>query len=157
MATDPDRREGWRSPGMQGVEHPIDADDQLPFLVHLGVKILPGDREDPTSYAELELRDDLRNLAGFMQGGVVATLLDVAAGVTAARAAGTGQVLTQDLHISYLRPVRIGPARCVGTVMRSGKRSVTVQAEVFDLGGDDPDAVCTFATSTFSIVGPPED
>lgn len=134
----------------------VDSDERLRILEHIGLRVLDQeDPDDPTAVCEVDVRDDLRNLAEMLQGGVLATLLDVAAGVVASRAARTRHVLTQDLHITYLRPVRVGPARAVGRVVRQGKRSVAVTVELYDVGVEEPE-LATFATSTLAVVGDPE-
>jgi uncharacterized protein (TIGR00369 family) len=75
------------------------------------------------------MRDELRNVAGMMHGGVAATLADAAVGIALARHfGGRRPFTTTDLKINYLRPVaqgkivarshlvRIGKTLCVGRV-----------------------------------------
>lgn len=148
----------WRTPRVDGSDEPregVDADPDIPILEYLNVRISREvDLEDATSHVEMDLREDLRNMAGVLQGGMVATVLDVAAGVCASRASGSRHVLTQDLDIRYLRGVKVGPARATATVMRAGKRSVVIAVELRDMGAEDPEEICSFATCTLAVVGP---
>ncbi len=75
------------------------------------------------------MRDDLKNSAGVMHGGVAATVADAAVGIALANHfGGLRPFTTTDLKINYLRPiahgkivarshlVRIGKTLCVGRV-----------------------------------------
>ena len=71
----------------------------------------------------MDNRPDLVNVRGALQGGLVATLIDIAAGILAGRQVGSDQdVTTADLNIHYLAPVVEGPARAEATIVRAGKR-----------------------------------
>ena len=71
---------------------------QLPFFDVV-------DDED-TVVVDLHNRPDLRNVRGALQGGLVATLIDIAAGMLAGRATGAGyDVTTADLNIHFLAPI----------------------------------------------------
>lgn len=119
-----------------------------PILEHLGCRLSDRVDGDPTCVAEVEVREDLRNSGGVLQGGVIATLIDLAAGVTAARASGSDHVVTQDLHVHYLGAIAVGPARATATALRSGRRTGVVSVEVVDAGAEDPSRVCAYATAT---------
>ncbi len=83
---------------------------------------------------ELDNRPDLTNVRGALQGGLVATLIDVAAGILAGRHVGADQdVTTADLNIHYLAPVVEGPARAEATVVRAGKRLIVTAVDVTDV------------------------
>ena len=84
----------------------------------------------------LQMRDELRGPAGSLEGGIVATLADVAGASTAARALGP-MVATQHIAISYLAPGRIGPIRASGNPLRIGKQDAVVQVTIVDLGRED--------------------
>jgi len=128
----------------------MDADPRLPFLRHVGIRVLPED--DGPTVCEIDLRDDLRNRAGMLQGGVTATLLDVVGGVAAARVAGTPAIATADLNIHYLAPIRVGPARAEATVLRKGRSTVIVEARVIDAGANE--RLCAMSTMTLTVLGP---
>ncbi|HEX6872348.1 MAG TPA: PaaI family thioesterase [Micromonosporaceae bacterium] len=75
------------------------------------------------------------NPLGTVHGGVIATLLDTAAGcaVHSTLAAGTGYT-SLDLTTKFLRPVTVdsGQLRCVGTVVNRGRSTALAQAQLFD-------------------------
>jgi len=104
-----------------------------PFQRSLGARWSAVD-DDPAAVAvELVIRPDLCGPAGSLEGGVVATLADVAGAAAAARALGT-MVATEHISVSYLAPGRVGPVRAVGTPLRVGRRDVVAEVRVLDLG-----------------------
>ncbi len=58
-------------------------------------------------------------------------------------------IATTDLFIRYLRPIKVGPARAVARILRTGKRSVVVQVDIYR-GNDDE--VGATATVNFAAV-----
>jgi uncharacterized protein (TIGR00369 family) len=85
---------------------------------------------------ELDLRPDLCGPAGALEGGVVATLADVAGASAVARAAGK-MVLTEHLALNYLAPGRDGPVRAAARVLRLGRADGVAEVRVTDRGRDD--------------------
>lgn len=91
---------------------------------------------------ECTMRDELRNVAGVMHGGVAATLADVAVGIALASHFGERRPsTTTDLKINYLRPIahgkivarsrliRVGKTLCVGRVdISDGQRKLAAVA-----------------------------
>ncbi len=75
------------------------------------------------------------NPLGTVHGGVIATLLDSAAGcaVHSLLPAGTGYT-TVDLHTTFLRPVTAASGRVVaeGQVLSRGSRTALAEARLFD-------------------------
>jgi len=130
--------------------------------------VTAAEREVTHLFAQLDLRDvvvegadlamemptapHLTNARGALQGGLIATLIDVVAG----RAALEGMpslesVATSDLTVHYLAPVVVGPARAEARVLRRGRRSVVLRVEVYDGGTDRLAAVSTIA---FAVLEP---
>jgi uncharacterized protein (TIGR00369 family) len=105
-----------------------------PFFEHLGLRWNTVDQDRAT--VELDLRDDLCGPAGILQGGITATLVDVAAASTAALS-GASLVATTEMTVHYLAPGRVGPVRAIGELLRSGKRGFAVEVRVFDVGAED--------------------
>ncbi len=94
----------------------------------------------------------LCNSRGSLQGGLIATLIDVVAGRLAMQHADPGHSsATNDLNIHFLAPVTQGPARAEGKVLRCGRRSVVVHVDVRDLATDRLAAV---STSSFTLLPP---
>ncbi len=103
-----------------------------------------------TVVMEMPVDERTTNTAGGLQGGLIATMADVAAGQLASRATPFGfGIATTDLFVRYLRPIKVGPARAVATILRVGKRSVVVQVDIHR--GDDNELAAT-ATINFAAV-----
>ena len=106
---------------------------------------------DDTVVMEMPVDERVMNTAGGLQGGLIATMADVTAGQLAARCTPFGNgIATTDLFIRYLRPIKVGPARAVARILRTGKRSVVVQVDIYR--GDDGELGST-ATVNFAAVG----
>lgn len=109
-------------------------DGRVAFLEHLGLR-WTNIQADGVS-VELDIRDDLRGPAGTLQGGVIATLVDVAAATTAAQGSA-GLVATSEMTLHFLAPGRIGPVRAVGELLRSRSGGAVVEVRVYDSGSED--------------------
>jgi uncharacterized protein (TIGR00369 family) len=114
--------------GMYDVDIPEGADLAMALPVHPGVT----------------------NPRGGLQGGLLATLVDVVAGRSALARAGEGKTVpTSDLHLRFLSPVTEGPAVGVARVVRSGRFLIVVNVEVHDAGRD---VLAATATLAFSVL-----
>lgn len=101
---------------------------------------------------DLQHRPDLLNNRGALQGGLVATLIDVAGGRLAVKHAGEGcGAGTADMSIHFLAPVVEGPARAKATLVRAGKRMIVVAVDVYDMGRD---RIAARSTLSFAIMAP---
>ncbi len=107
---------------------------------------------DDSVIMEMPVTEQVVNTAGGLQGGLIATMADVTAGQLAARSTAFGHAIaTTDLFIRYLRPIKTGPARAVAKILRTGRRSVVVQVDIFR--GHDGEMGAT-ATVNFAAVEP---
>jgi uncharacterized protein (TIGR00369 family) len=122
------------------------------YLQHIGLRMVR-DNGNGEAVAEIDMRPDLVNNAGMLQGGIVATLIDCAGGMAASRATGSMKTFTADMNVHFLAAGRIGPVRAVGTVLRQGKTSVVTEVRVYDVGADD--RLMTVATLTFQLPSRP--
>jgi len=114
----------------------------------LGLQEVPS--TDGTVTMEMPVDERTVNTAGGLQGGLIATVADVTAGQLASRSTPFGMAIaTTDLFIRYLRPFKVGPARAVARILRTGKRSVVVQVDIFR-GNDDE--IGATATVNFAAV-----
>ena len=103
----------------------------------------------------LDVDPRLTNPRGGLQGGLVATLADIAAGRALLAVIPTGHHLaTADLNIHYLRSVSVGPARAEATVVRLGRTLAVVRVDVTDAGTGELAAICNLA---FSVLAPRDD
>jgi uncharacterized protein (TIGR00369 family) len=78
------------------------------------------------------------NPLGGMHGGMIATLLDTAAGCSVHSTLAVGEGYTSlDLTVKFLRGVTVqsGQLTCVGTVLSRGRRTALAQAELRDEAG----------------------
>jgi uncharacterized protein (TIGR00369 family) len=99
---------------------------------------------------EMDNRSDLVNVRGAIQGGLVATLIDVAAGRLAGNASGAGNhVTTADMNVHFLAPIIEGPARAEATIVRAGRRLIVTSVDVFDKGRN---RLAARATLTFAVL-----
>ena len=99
---------------------------------------------------EMDNRPDLTNVRGALQGGLLATLIDIAAGILSGRQVGADQdVTTADLNIHYLAPVIDGPARAEATVVRAGQRLIVTAVDLTDVGRN---RLAARATLSFAVL-----
>ncbi|MGF1663904.1 MAG: PaaI family thioesterase [Kineosporiaceae bacterium] len=143
-----ERRHSWQDPrpalaeaaGLDGLEimRRI-ADGRLPFPPLAGTLGYSRFEAGPGRVVVgLDPEEFHYNPLGTVHGGVIATLLDTAAGcaVHTTLPAGTGYT-TVDLHTRFLAPVRVatGPVLATGTVLHRGSRTATAEARLDDAGG----------------------
>lgn len=99
---------------------------------------------------EVDNRPDLTNVRGALQGGLVATLIDIAAGRLAGNLVSADQdVTTADMTVHFLAPIVEGPAQAVATVVRAGKRLIVTAVDVTDAGRN---RLAARATLTFAVL-----
>jgi uncharacterized protein (TIGR00369 family) len=122
-------------------------DGQTAFQRHLGICYFepPPDAAAGTMLLRVDVRDDLCGPAGSLEGGAVATLIDVAGASCAAQALGS-LVATQAITLCYLAPVKVGPAEARARPLRVGTRDAVIEVHVSDPGRDD--RMCTTALLT---------
>jgi uncharacterized protein (TIGR00369 family) len=123
------------------------------FLHHIGLR-MQRDDGNGNAVCEVDIRPDLVNNAGMLQGGIVATIIDCAAGMAASRATGSMKTFTADMNMHFLAPGRVGPVRALGSVLRQGKTSVVTEVRVYDVGADN--RLMTVATATFQLPSRPD-
>jgi uncharacterized protein (TIGR00369 family) len=124
-----------------------------PFQQSLGLHWNVVDDGSGAIAVEMDLRDDLRGPVGSLEGGVVATLADVAG--ASAIGFGVGMVATEHISISFLAPGRQGPVRATGTPLRVGKHDGVAEVKVVDLGRES--RLIATALVTVRILGEPSD
>lgn len=94
------------------------------------------------------------NPLGSVHGGVISTLLDIAAAcsVHSTLPAGAGYT-SLDLTVKFLRPVTVASGRltCTGSVLQRGRRTALAEARLIDAHGK----LAAHATSTCMIFATP--
>lgn len=98
--------------------------DLPPIADWLGVRAVDGHSVD------IDLADELRNPWGILHGGVVATLVDLAA------EHATGGGFTTDVVLHFLAPNRVGPVRARARVLGQRADGNVLRVEVRDEGAD---------------------
>ncbi|OBF86273.1 TetR family transcriptional regulator [Mycobacterium sp. 852002-51163_SCH5372311] len=90
------------------------------------------------------------NTSGALQGGLIATLVDVAGGQFGLDHLRPGTTMTTaDLSVRYLRPIKQGWARAVPRMLRSGRRAMVMQVDIY---GDTDDELAATATVNFAVI-----
>jgi uncharacterized protein (TIGR00369 family) len=101
---------------------------------------------------EMPVSPRTANIRGALQGGLIATLIDIAAGRAAMAGVEPGHsTATNDLTVHFLAPIVGGPARAEARILRRGRRSVVVHVDVRDLATDRLAAV---STVSFTVLSP---
>ena len=99
---------------------------------------------------EMDNQPHLVNVRGALQGGLVATLIDIAAGRLAGDVVGPDQdVTTADMNVHFLAPIVDGPARAEATIVRAGRRVIVTSVDVVDVGRD---RLAARATLSFAVL-----
>ncbi len=94
----------------------------------------------------LPVREEFIQGQGLVHGGILAALLDSALGQAVESLLPSGaRVVTVELSLSYLAPVRQGVLRARGWVLAPGRRVFHAAGEVLDEGGNR----VAFAKATF--------
>lgn len=96
---------------------------------------------------EIVLRPELRNPAGILHGGVIATLVDTIAIFGCGYLYETVTVTTVTMNISYLKPVKTGKVIAKGNVVSRGKSLSLWQVNVYD----DAHNTLAVVSVTFSV------
>jgi uncharacterized protein (TIGR00369 family) len=93
------------------------------------------------------------NTSGALQGGLIATLVDVAGGQFGLDYLQDGTTMTTaDLFIRYLRPIRQGSAFAVPRMLRNGRRAMVMQVDVYGDGGDAQEELLATATVNMAVI-----
>lgn len=100
----------------------------------LGLEIVRLERG--AAVLSLEVRPELTRMEGIVHGGAIASLLDSASAFAVlSLLRPEEQTVTVDLTLHFLRPVSGGRVEARATVLRAGRRVVTVSIEATDSAG----------------------
>jgi uncharacterized protein (TIGR00369 family) len=101
---------------------------------------------------EMEVTPLVVNSSGALQGGLLATLVDMVAGTALVRGEGAyARTATSEMQISFLAGARVGPVLATAQVLRRGRRSAVVRVDVRDRGAGNLHVAA--ATLTFAARG----
>ena len=106
----------------------------MPFNKLIGVRIVRRHKDGVT--IQCSMRDELRNSAGVMHGGVAAAMADAAVGISlASHFGGRRPCTTTELKINYLRPITAGKMLARAHLLKIGKTLCVGRVDLFDGGG----------------------
>lgn len=98
----------------------------------------------------LNARPEMKQHHGFVHGGIIATLADNSCSWAAATA--VGDVVTSGFTIQYLSPARTDRVRAKASVIKAGKRIVSVEARLWAEAEDtDPKLIATALASIAAL------
>jgi uncharacterized protein (TIGR00369 family) len=133
---------------MASMSKPIREGAKGHLLAELGMYDVPAEGCDLAM--EIPLSPRVVNGRGGLQGGLLATLVDIVAGRAALASLPPGHsTATSDMNLHFMSAVTVGPARAEATVLRQGKRQCIVRVEVRDMGRD---VWAATATATFVVL-----
>lgn len=119
------------------------------FSQWMGLELVSLD--EGMSEIRLNLEPHHLNPGGIAHGGVVAAMLDVAAGLAHRSKLGPDAThVTVQLHINYMKAVGAGVVSARGVSLQTGRRVGYSEATLFD----EDDRVLARASATFLIVSP---
>ncbi|QJC52124.1 PaaI family thioesterase [Paenibacillus albicereus] len=102
-------------------------------------------------YAEvyLDIKPHHMNLIGILHGGVYATLIDSAMGLVAMAAHPDRAVVTTNLNLNYVSPIKEGRLIVSAEIVHQSRKMVSTQSYARTESGE----LCAFGTGTFRVLG----
>jgi uncharacterized protein (TIGR00369 family) len=102
----------------------------------VGMKLVAVDQAKMTARYEFDAKPQFANPTGAIQGGFIAAMMDEAMSATAIIASNvTMNAPTLEMKISFLRPLFIGKAMAEARILKWGKSTCFIEAELFDPAG----------------------
>ncbi len=99
---------------------------------------------------EMAVTPRVVNSSGVLQGGLLATLVDMVAGTALVRGRDPYvRSATTEMHISFLEAARQGPVVATAHVLRRGRRTAVVRVDVRDRSAEG--ILVATATLTFAV------
>jgi uncharacterized protein (TIGR00369 family) len=88
--------------------------------------------EQGVAEVALSLEPHLRNRAGKLHGGAIFSLVDITMGLACSSSHGFDQQsATIDCKINYIRAVEDGEVLCTSRIVHAGRRTLVVEADVY--------------------------
>lgn len=107
----------------------------VPFAMLLGAEMI--DIKEGEATLSLDMRPELKQPYGVLHGGATASLIDTATAFAVFTAIGPEEkATTSTLTVHYLRPHTEGKVTCIAKVIKSGRKILTVSAEVTNEDGN---------------------
>ena len=103
----------------------------MPFNKLLGIRVVRIHKDGVT--IQCAAREELRNSAGVLHGGVAAAMADAAVGISlASHFGGRRPCTTTELKINYLRPVSAGKMIARAHLLKVGRNLCVGRVDLFD-------------------------
>ncbi|RYG36304.1 MAG: PaaI family thioesterase [Burkholderiales bacterium] len=107
-----------------------------PCTETLGMRLTHVDQASMLARYAFIARPDFANPTGAIQGGFIAAMLDEAMSATAIIASNiTMNAPTLEMKVSFLRPLFVGEATAEARILKWGKSTCFIEAELFDPDG----------------------
>ena len=107
-----------------------------PCTETLGMRLTHVNQAKMTARFDFEARQDFANPTGAIQGGFIAAMLDEAMSTTAIIASNvTMNAPTLEMKVSFLRPLFVGKASAEARILKWGRTTCFIEAELFDPEG----------------------
>lgn len=117
------------------------------FWGHLGCRVESVSQQKVE--IALEIQDHHLNSLGILHGGVYASMLDSAMGLLAMYAKQNAKIVTTNLNIHYVSPIRAGQIRVNTSLLHESAKTITAQG----IATGDDGAVLAIGTGSFRILG----
>lgn len=102
----------------------------------VGMRLTAVNQEKLTACYEFEAKPEFANPTGAVQGGFIAAMMDEAMSSLAIIASNvTMNAPTLEMKVSFLRPLFVGKARAEARILKWGKSTCFIEAELFDPEG----------------------
>ena len=108
-----------------------------PCTETVGMRLTHVDQARMTARYAFEARTEFANTTGAIQCGFLAAMLDEAMSTTAIIVSNvTMNAPTLEMKVSFLRPLFVGAATAEARVLKWGKSTCFIEAELFDPEGE---------------------
>jgi uncharacterized protein (TIGR00369 family) len=107
--------------------------EEVTFSKHIGAKVK--DVEPGRSVVYIDVEDTHLNGTGTLHGGVYASLLDNAMGLSVLALVGV-RIATVEMNVHFLGAVNEGRITCESEVVHRTRRTATAEAKVRDADGN---------------------
>ncbi len=119
-----------------------------PFSQLLGVELIKFTTEE--TELRLPIRAGHMQHVGFVHGGVLSSLADIALTFAGAAALGGTAIITSELKINYVRPALGGTLIARATALNAGRSQSVVRCEIYTLQ-DGVEKLCAAAQGTIVV------
>ncbi|GIP32760.1 PaaI family thioesterase [Paenibacillus sp. J2TS4] len=116
------------------------------FWEELGAKLVS--LSEDKVMISLEAEDRHLNHIGILHGGVHASLLDNVMGLAAMIARPNDRIVTTNLNVHYVAPLKKGTNYAVGEVLHLSRKIVTTQGRLYSEEG----GVGSFGTGSYRLI-----